>query len=155
MKEFFLFVKWPPSDPPRCLRRAPGIRPSTTRCTSIVSRPPTSAFTWSSKPQCSSATLPAWSWCCARGSPSTSTTNRFVGTGRRRLGSAAVQAVKLLLWFAEFHSESQAEDVLEEHTVLLWVDLWDRLQHTKGTKVCRCFYIRLSFLEFVSCGPIR
>lgn len=34
---------------------------------------------------------------------------------------------------SELHSESQEKNVPKEHTLLLWCDLWDRVQHTKGT----------------------
>lgn len=61
----------------RCPRCAPGTHPSTIPFTSTASLLLTNAFTWSSKPRSSSATPPPWSWCSARGSLSTSTTNRL------------------------------------------------------------------------------
>lgn len=38
----------------------------------------------------------------------------------------------LFIFHTELHSESQEENVLEEHTLLLWSHLWDCFQHTKG-----------------------
>lgn len=131
----------------RCVQCAPGTHPSTILCTSTASRLPTNAFTWLSKPPCSSATLPPWSWCSARGSLSTSTTNRLMQEGpdlTRGGRPTAEVGFKVMEWVlitnavlicfpAEFHSESQAKNVPKEHTLFLWCDLRHRFQHTKGT----------------------
>lgn len=51
-----------------------------------------------------------------------------------RFGAFFKNVQNLFSFFnAEFHSESQEENVTEEHTVLLWCVLWYCVQHTKGT----------------------
>lgn len=68
-------------NPCRCWPCAPGTRPFTILCIWTGSHQRTNGSTWLLKPRCSSATLPPWSWCSARGSPSTSTTNRLTTKG--------------------------------------------------------------------------
>lgn len=38
----------------------------------------------------------------------------------------------------EFHPESQEKDIADKYILLLWSDLWDSVQHTKGNTCCFC-----------------
>lgn len=44
----------------------------------------------------------------------------------------------LFLFYSEFHSEPEEEDVPEEHALLLRSDLRDRFQHSKGSALVFC-----------------
>lgn len=54
----------------------------------------------------------------------------------------------------ELHPESEEEDVLEEHILLLWTYLWDCFQHTKGATVIKKWMTSVPVLWFILRLPV-